>query len=64
MPSVSESFYNYFPSFNPKKQQTLQERRRDYFEYLKKVRNCQEFLMTVSPLMILLTGNSNFPRES
>lgn len=35
--SVSESFYNYFPSLNTKKQQVLQERRKEYFDYLKKV---------------------------
>lgn len=33
---VSESFYNYFPSLNTKKQQILEERRQEYFEYLKK----------------------------
>lgn len=35
--SVSDSFYNYFPSLNTKKQQILEERRKEYFEYLKNV---------------------------
>lgn len=38
--AVSESFYNYFPSLNTKKQQVLEERRQEYFEYLKKKVSC------------------------
>lgn len=35
--SVSESFYNFFPSFNSDKQQKLEVRRQEYFDYLKQV---------------------------
>lgn len=57
--AVSESFYNYFPSLNTKKQQVLEERRQEYFEYLqKKVSFC---LSSISLVIINITSLQTSP---
>lgn len=59
--TVSESFYSFFPSFNEDKQQKLEVRRQEYFEYLKQVRatgKCKETGIIIQIMLFQIKTSS------